>query len=240
MQTLSRASLADLLTGTHAPTSTLGRLSQIVGGLEIPELHGFVRSVFSDSAIALPFLRVPASIAHHHCHNVGLLEHSVECAEFVRDVMIPCSHERELAIVAALLHDIGKVMTFAPNQERTAVGTLIDHNALTLELLADHLHTLDRAWPDGGRALRYLWTWKARRRSSERPLMLSANIIQAADQISAAKDAWRQAYAGTQEWQQFARLEGFGPPSRFWVPKSPPLMTGETQIVMPEKRIIAA
>jgi hypothetical protein len=70
--------------------------------------------------------------------------------------------------------------------------------------------------------------------------MLSANIVQAADQISAAKDAWRLAYAGTQEWQQFARLEGFGPASRFWVPKPPPLATRISPVMSPEKRHIAA
>jgi HD superfamily phosphodiesterase len=38
--------------------------------------------------------------------------------------------ERELGIVASLLHDIGKTQTLTPNQNRSDLGVLIDHNHL--------------------------------------------------------------------------------------------------------------
>jgi len=87
------------------------RLLALVRGLTISPLRNFVSLVLEQPRISAGFLTARASWRHHHREAGGLLLHSVEVAEFVRDAPHTSTLEQELAIVCALLHDIGKVAT---------------------------------------------------------------------------------------------------------------------------------
>jgi ribosomal protein L28 len=73
-----------------------------------------------------------------------LLEHSIDVAERVVAQSQLNNVERDIAIVSALIHDIGKTKTLAPNCTRTSLGMVVDHTELTLEICAQALSKLDK------------------------------------------------------------------------------------------------
>jgi len=122
----------------------------------------------------------------------------------------------DLAVVAALLHDAGKVTTlngvgFSPQK------ALLDHDALTLEVLAPHLKYLDSINSDVATALRYLWTWRHHRRGKGPPALTVAEAISAADRISSGLDMEEQVFSKSPGWQAVVSSEVHG--ARFWKPQ---------------------
>ena len=208
------------------PTAA-ARLQDVIDGLELPALRHFLMRVFEDAALARTYLAAPASQAHHHAYPGGLVDHSLQVAEIAgRALVVEEPAIVALTKVAGLLHDLGKVRALKPHGVRTRMGYVLNHEALTLELLAPGLAYLDRAWPDGGVALRYLLTWHTGARET-RPLMPAALALQFADRYSSATDTRAQAFIGAPEWQRFARHGANGPVSRFWRPiAAAPVLTG--------------
>ena len=193
------------------------RLSEIIDNLEIPAIRAFVGAVMNDDKLFLPFLQVPASGRHHHSEPTGLLRHSVECATMVAKMLELHGHERDLAIVAALLHDIGKIKCFDSSGKRTVSGYVLDHDTLTLELLAPHLAGLDEALPDGGVALRYLLIWRSGKRKLSVPLLTVAEAIACADRLSSGFDREQQIFNDAPDWRRFVKISYN---SLHWRPRS--------------------
>lgn len=201
------------------------RLQELVMSLENMPLHSFLARVFSDDLIAFPFVVVPGSSSHHHNYAGGLLEHSLECAEIVRHIPLFASEVREIGIVSALLHDIGKIRTITSNRSLSRSGFVLNHDDLTLEVLGPYLKGLDEEWPDGGIALRYLLTWKTHRRRPF-PLMTIAEAVSAADRISSGVNRETEALSTLPPWRNATKsLYKNG----FWRP-TPYLETNEKSI----------
>lgn len=179
-------------------------------------LRRFVGWVLADDAITFPFVSLPASREHHHSTAGGLLAHSLQCVAMVARYEEFPMDEIELGMVAALFHDIGKIKTLQSVGKRTAGGYVLDHDALTLEVLAPHLHRLDEICPDAGLALRYLWTWRQQRSSYRQPLLTIAEAITSADRISSGLNRQDTAFQGHPNWHTFARI---GENSTFWRPR---------------------
>lgn len=72
-----------------------------------------------------------------------------------------------------------------PQMQRTTLGSTVDHDKLTLEVLAPYLQNLDRGHPKDAAALRYLLTWRPGRKDSGIPRTPLANAVLAADRVSA-------------------------------------------------------
>jgi 3'-5' exoribonuclease len=136
----------------------LDRLDGIRRSIDSPALCRFVDTIFSDDEIALAFLQVPASSKHHHNKIGGLLAHSVEVAEITADLDYASEGVRDIAVVAALLHDLGKVRTLTTSLASTTLGKMVGHDSLTLEICALALRQLDKTWPDAANTLRHVWT----------------------------------------------------------------------------------
>ncbi|ORJ60291.1 hypothetical protein B5V00_08550 [Geothermobacter hydrogeniphilus] len=159
-----------------------------VARLSIPALRQFVLNVLGDDSLAFLFVSVPASLKHHHNHPSGLLQHSLECVQLVSHFRQFSREQLELGMVAALFHDIGKVLTLTREMQRTSLGRTVDHDKLTLEVLAPHLQWLDRQWPQAGTDLRYLLTWGKGRGDGTIPRLTVAEAVRTADRISAGLD----------------------------------------------------
>ncbi|MEQ1766100.1 MAG: HD domain-containing protein, partial [Methylotenera sp.] len=154
--------------------------------IKSPTLGNFVDSIFADDAIALAFLQVPASIKYHHNEMGGLLAHSVEAAETTANQTYASSDERDITVVAALLHDIGKVRTLGNNMATTLLGKMVSHDAMTLEVCAVALRKLDHTWPDAANTLRHIWTCASPgARYGFTPICTLANMVRFADKLSA-------------------------------------------------------
>lgn len=166
----------------------LSFLEAIVERIQVPALKAFVLATLSDDTIAFPFVACPASFSYHHNYPGGLLRHSIECAQMVERYREFPAYRRDLGVVAALFHDIGKILTMTPQMRLTSLGATMDHDKLTLEVLAPHLRRLDAIWPGGGIDLRYLMTWRPGKRDSGLPKTPLANAVLAADRISSGID----------------------------------------------------
>jgi 3'-5' exoribonuclease len=156
-------------------------LEATISQLTIKPLISFVQSILSDDSIAFPFVSAPASLNHHHNYPGGLLKHSLECVQIVGKYHEFEKEEFELGIVAALFHDVGKVLTMTHDMKRTSLGGYVDHDKLTFEVLAPYLIQLDQEWPKGAQQLRYLLTWKQGRRV---PKLNMADVVSCSDRVS--------------------------------------------------------
>jgi hypothetical protein len=198
----------EVIPPTYCPIPAgLDRLEYLCNNLTVVPLREMLLTVLNDDRVILPFLSLPASRRNHHSHPSGLLVHSLECAEFVAHYRGLPDDIIEIGIVAALLHDIGKVRTISSDGNGTMIGRVLGHDLLTLELLAESLSHLDRHWPDGGTALRYLLCWKLQKRSGSKPLMVISELIQAADRISSGIDNEKALFRDMPAWRQYVADE---------------------------------
>lgn len=159
------------------------RARLLVYWLEQPALRSLLMDVFRDPAIAPAFLDRPASLAHHHSYPGGLFVHSVEVAWHLFQQPV-AAEEKAILVAAGLLHDLGKIRCYSAEGQRTLIGHQVAHEALTLELLAPPLHTLDGRWPEGAARLRQVLTWRASRAQTTPPDVLIEHL-RSADRLSA-------------------------------------------------------
>jgi len=164
-------------------------LGALVESLKTAWLRQFVIDVLWDDTIAFLFVACPASLKYHHNYPGGLLQHSLECAQMVAryDEFDPA--QKELGMVAALFHDIAKTLTLTPDMQRTSLGRTVDHDKLTLEVLAHYLRPYDGDYVEGTAELRYLMTWRPANRDPGIPRTPLANAVLAADRVSAGIDS---------------------------------------------------
>lgn len=168
-------------------------------------LRQFLIEVLSDANIAVPFVTRPASLSHHHAHPGGLLSHSLECALMCGQLALPWLNrqEAELTMVAAFLHDLGKVRTYRDMQSFSDTGQAVAHQALTLEVLSPHLAALERRWRTGADLLRHMLTWDASQ--SRFPAFPGTLLVRLADQFSTSTDRRQAAFMNRPRWHWVAQ-----------------------------------
>ena len=161
-------------------------LINIVYYFNSPNLKGFIETVLSPVNVGIGYITVPASLNYHHNFRSGLLLHTVEiCHAFLNDKTLT-RQELDLAITAAIMHDIGKTKTMTADMQRTAVGTLVDHDDLTLEICASALSKLSEIEPLLANELRHAWTCSSpNARYGFKPKTRIAKKLQNYDRFSA-------------------------------------------------------
>jgi 3'-5' exoribonuclease len=110
--------------GECDPAAFLPKTPKDIGALETkirdfarsirqPDLVRLAQSVFGDEPLIREFMRAPGGARWHHPYLGGLAEHTVgvtEICNFVASVHPELN--RDLLVLAALLHDIGKIGEF--------------------------------------------------------------------------------------------------------------------------------
>jgi 3'-5' exoribonuclease len=133
-------------------------LVELIDNINTDSLHTFVTQVLLQSRTGINFIQCPASLNYHHNYQGGLLFHSLEVAtSFLQNQSLK-QIEKDLGVVAALLHDIGKTQTLTPALNRTDKGALVDHNQLTLQLCAAPLEELSKKHTGHANHLCHMWT----------------------------------------------------------------------------------
>ncbi|MGJ8680566.1 HD domain-containing protein [Paraglaciecola sp.] len=161
--------------------------------LHHPAMRQFLRQVLLQPNIGLRYLQCPASLRYHHNYPGGLIQHSVEVAWDIAGIRELSPFEQDIAVVAALLHDIGKTLTLTPDGTRTAIGSLVDHDQLTLEICAEPLKLLESIAPAMAHQLRHAWTcYSPKARYGFTPKTRVAKHLQRVDGMSAnnSKNTW--------------------------------------------------
>ena len=173
-------------------------IQELIESLSISPLRLMVRRIFSDREVVARYWTTPASARHHHAFPGGLAAHSLEVALDLAGQSALDPHERELCIVAGLLHDIGKLWSYTPDMFLNTAGKAMGHELIGLSRLEGELKELERDWPEGAYALRVMLSGCGRmRQDGSMPSALVARL-KAADQRSCEQDRHRK--QPTQAW----------------------------------------
>jgi len=186
---------------------SLYQLIELIEGLKIIPLRMFAREVLMDKALITAFVSIPASKRHHHSYPGGLLTHSLECAFITMQNLNAMNElrqsEKEVTIIAALLHDIGKTQTLSIDQH-TDLGRLLDHEQFTLLALSEPLKALSSYWCKGAETFQYLLTWKP---SMGFCRYVGGNVIKLADQLSTSASLRQMAFDKKPSYYSFSQLK---------------------------------
>ena len=90
-------------------------------------------------------IRFPASLYSHHCYNLGLLEHIVQCLE-VADTILSnhqdIQADYDLIIAGIILHDMGKVKTYEYRDKSLIFnekGKQLGHISLSAQITSEEI-----------------------------------------------------------------------------------------------------
>jgi len=116
----------------------LGRLEEILRGLGNPHLLTIAECFLMDERLMAGFTTAPAGVKNHHAYHGGLLEHVVKLMEVVLRIS-PCypQLDRDMLLVGAFLHDIGKIDELSYDREMvyTDEGQRIGHLVMAAGML---------------------------------------------------------------------------------------------------------
>jgi 3'-5' exoribonuclease len=121
------------------------RLKALTGTIVSPSLHALMAAIWNDADLVRDFKRAPAAKKMHHAYLGGLIEHTLSMALLADKV---AGHyggiDRDLLIVGAVVHDIGKVreLTYETLIDYTDEGRLLSHIPLGLEIVSAKIASL--------------------------------------------------------------------------------------------------
>jgi 3'-5' exoribonuclease len=138
--------LADFLPETARSIAAMEEdLRALVATLENDWLRRLMESFLADAGFLACYRVAPAAKGMHHVYLGGLLEHSLAVAALV-DAMVPLYDglDRDLLVVGALLHDVGKVreMSYSRSFDYTDEGKLIGHITIGVEMIHERIGAL--------------------------------------------------------------------------------------------------
>jgi len=156
---------------------------------------------FGDDAFRERFARAPGATRGHHAMIGGLLLHSCEVANIARESVRTMRGNVPLVTAGALLHDIGKVESYAvllSGFENTQAGHLLGHIVLGSLMLEERLRTLPAGTLSEAQRLELHHFIQSHHGIPEygaavRPMTLEAEILHFADQASAKGNDFNEA-----------------------------------------------
>lgn len=151
VQNLRKINEAEIELADYMPVSPrdsdemLLELRALVTSLNDPALRALAEAFFHDPELLRAFSTAPAAKSMHHAYIGGLLEHSLAIAGLV-DAISPRypALNRDLMILGALLHDIGKIgeLSYMRSFDYTDEGKLIGHIVLGVEMIAERIRLI--------------------------------------------------------------------------------------------------
>ena len=176
------------------PSVVVG-IYELLQSIETPEL----RRLISDAFTLMPVFNgfwVSTAGSKHHSWSGGLAWHSLEVARDVARVMSSSTPkqlnftgtEYELGVIAALLHDVGKTVSYTEEGYCTERALTIGHELLGVELIRKPLDTLSAARPDLADAMTALLLSRTRFACSRYRLEAIREVVSKADRESAKRD----------------------------------------------------
>ena len=188
----------------------------LVRSIGTAPLRNFLMWVLERRDVFQNFWTMPASYKHHHSRAGGLAVHSLEVANDLASHGDLLEEERDLGVAGALLHDIGKVWSYADNMFLNEAGLAMGHELIGLSRLEPELVGLEQLWPDGAYVMRCLLSGHTHRRSNGTiPTSLLARI-KACDQRSCERDRVRNPNPNSaspvwvpQPWQEQVTWDNF-------------------------------
>lgn len=215
-----KVALFDLVPwGWFADRSWLARTRDLVSELPAPYRHLF-NAVLWDGERLRRFCQGPSSIQNHHSGDGDNLRHTVETAEFVRHwCMEHAFAHRDLAVLTALLHDVGKAMEYSLRPDGSwglsDRGRLLGHKITAIEWVAAALAQWGIALPPmhaevllhnlsaAAHAPKYL--------GLREPQTLEAFVVSLADRSSGTAELLQRCLPRAGGWGAYHSQLGFRP-----------------------------
>jgi 3'-5' exoribonuclease len=123
------------------------RLLEILHSINDPDLRNLTDCILIDDVLMEQFCKAPAGVKLHHAYSGGLLEHSVQMMEVVLQIssLYPTLN-RDLLLVGAFLHDVGKTTELSFNNEMfySDHGQLLGHSLLGIEILTEKIKETEK------------------------------------------------------------------------------------------------
>lgn len=122
------------------------RLTHLLDKIDHPLLHPFVAKLRDNQELLKALLMLPASYQQHHDEQSGLLTHSLEVVESTLGSLNSYSMiaaERQLVIIGALFHDIGKAAHYLDTGEMRYLPNA--HESCNIGIMYPELQALHRA-----------------------------------------------------------------------------------------------
>lgn len=123
------------------------RLGEILRGMADPHLRNLAECFLMDEPFMAKFTRAPAGIKHHHAYHGGLLEHVVNLMEVAMRIAPRYPQlDRDLLLMGAFLHDMGKVDELRYERELaySDEGQLIGHLVMAVSLLEEKVREAEK------------------------------------------------------------------------------------------------
>lgn len=166
---------------------------RFVASIQTPLLHNVVRDTFEASDVFENFWNAPAAPDHHHWKG-GLTYHSLEVARAVINAFDhPCDGgvawsmaERDLALVAALLHDVAECVDGGQPSEPVVEARRHDCGLRHPELVKPALGKLFRSDRELGNALLELWCPTLEAKADAFRVRAMRELLLASHQVSEA------------------------------------------------------
>lgn len=120
------------------------RFYNVIENIHSVDLLKFISKSILQAQVCVNYCLCPGSLNHHHNYRGGLIEHSIEIAESILNDQSLSDSEKQIGLVAALVHDIGKTKTLTPDLNRTSLGYFVDHDCMSLEICASAMAGLEQ------------------------------------------------------------------------------------------------
>jgi 3'-5' exoribonuclease len=125
------------------------RLRTLLAPIDEPSLRKIADAFLADATLKEKLAAAPAGVKTHHAFPGGLLQHMVDLMNLVQSVAPAYPYvDRQLLMVGALLHDIGKIdeLAFEGELSYTDPGQLVGHLVQGTHILQ---RLIDRVEADG-------------------------------------------------------------------------------------------
>ncbi len=123
------------------------RLGEMLRGMNDPHLQNLAECFLLDESFMTKFTRAPAGIKNHHAYLGGLLQHAISLMDVVQRIG-PCYPQinRDLLLIGAFLHDIGKIDELGYDREMvyTDQGQLIGHIVMAVGMLEEKVREAEK------------------------------------------------------------------------------------------------
>jgi len=131
--------------------SMLSYLFDIEHSLKDKFVKKLLSEFLKDADLLNKFKAAPAALQYHHAYSGGLLEHSINVVKICETLydLHPQKLNKDLMMVGALLHDIGKIMEFktTTNIKITEEGMLLGHITLGVAIISKKIDQIPN-FPD--------------------------------------------------------------------------------------------
>ena len=201
----------------RGPQEMLAELTKFLDSLQNSRLRALVMTFYGDPQFIETLSQAPAAKRIHHAYLGGLLEHLLELLALSETVceLYP-QLDTDLLLTGILLHDIGKVRSFAWENDidYTTEGRLLGHVTLTDEMVCGAIETIPGFPPELALQVRHMllahhgrYEWGAPRR----PKTLEAIALHHLDNLVAQLNRFQSILEGRmagEAWSDYDRLLG--------------------------------